>query len=104
MARSNTVLDPLTTTLPPPPSFREEVSSLVGTMYGEKECMKKLACLSGKRLSNIRGTWAITVGLTTMGGMMPESLQDPYNALKNSIMYTDDCSQYQCREEANTDL
>jgi hypothetical protein len=104
MARSDAAEDPLTTTAAPLPSFREEVSSLMGSVYGEKECVKKLACLSGKRLSNIRGSWAITVGLTSVAGMMPESLQDPYNALKNSIMYTDDCSQYQCREEPNTDL
>jgi len=71
----------------------------MGAMYGEKQCMLKLACLSGKRLSTIRGASALTMFLSTVAGEMPDGLQDPYTALRNSIMYTDDCSQYACNKE-----
>jgi len=53
----------------------------------------KLACLSGRRLSAVKGASAVTMILATVAGVMPEGLQEPYQALKNSIMYTDDCQQ-----------
>ena len=84
-----------------PPSYREEVSSLMGTMFGERQCLMKLACLSGRRLSAVRGASAVTMILSTVAGVMPESLQEPYQALKNSIMYTDECQQYQCHDQSN---
>ena len=88
----------------PPPSYREEVSSIMGTMFGEKQCLMKLACLSGKRLSAVKGASALTMVLSTVAGVMPEALQDPYQALRNSIMYTDDCQQSQCSEAVNGEL
>ena len=102
-ARSDTVEDQEPTP-PPPPSYREEVSSIMGTMFGEKQCLMKLACLSGKHLSAVKGASALTMVLSTVAGVMPESMQDPYHALKNSIMYTDDCQQYQCGDEGNNEL
>ena len=100
--RADTVEDQEATV--PPPSYREEVSSIMGTMFGEKQCLMKLACLSGKRLSAVKGASALTMVLSTVAGVMPESMQDPYQALRNSIMYTDDCQQYQCGDVGNTEL
>ena len=101
-ARSDTDSDPESP--PTPPSYREEVSSIMGSMFGEKQCLMKLACLSGKRLSAVKGASALTMVLSTVAGVMPEALHDPYWALRNSIMYTDDCQQYLCNESGNSEL
>lgn len=101
-ARSDTAPDQESP--PTPPSYREEVSSLMGSMFGEKQCLMKLACLSGKRLSAVKGASALTMVLSTVAGVMPEALHDPYWALRNSIMYTDDCQQYLCNESGNSEL
>jgi hypothetical protein len=50
----------------------------MGTMFGEKQCLMKLACLSGKRLSAVKGASAVTMILSTVAGVMPDALHDPY--------------------------
>ena len=101
-ARSDTVEhdEPATNS---PPSYREELSSVMGTVFGERQCLMKLACLSGRRLSAVKGASAVTMILATVANVMPEVLQEPYQALKNSIMYTDDCQQYECHDEVHSD-
>lgn len=89
---------------PTPPSYREELSSVMGTVFGERQCLMKLACLSGRRLSAVKGASAVTMILATVANVMPEVLQEPYQALKNSIMYTDDCQQYECHDEVHTEV
>lgn len=76
--------------------FRPEIHSLMGVAHGDRECMLKLACLSGKRLSSLSGASAIAILMSTATNMLPKSMREPYNALKNSVMYSDDCSQYVC--------
>ena len=103
-ARSDTVEHDEPPPPPPtPPSYREELSSVMGTVFGERQCLMKLACLSGRRLSAVKGASAVTMILATVANVMPEALQEPYQALKNSIMYTDDCQQYECHDEVHTD-
>ena len=76
--------------------FRAEIQSIVGAAHGEQDCVLKLACLSGKRLSALSGASAMAIMLAVATDMMPHQLRDPYIAMKNSVMYSDDCSQYVC--------
>merc|ERR1719356_2403143 len=76
--------------------FRPEIHSLMGVAHGDRECMLKLACLSGKRLSSLSGASAVAILLASTTDFMPEAVREPYQAMKNSVMYSDDCSQYVC--------
>lgn len=77
-------------------NYGEELHSLFGALHGEQECLEKLACLSGKHVSALSGATTLTLLLSIASGQMPESLQGPYLALRDAIMYTDHCEQYQC--------
>lgn len=79
--------------------FRAEIQSVIGAAHGERGCMLKLACLSGKRLSSLSGASAVAIMMAAATDMMPHGLRDPYTAMKNSVMYSDDCSQYTCTRE-----
>ncbi len=63
---------------------------------GEQQCLLKLACLSGKHAASVSGATTATMLLTTTYSFMPDSLKEPYQALRDSMMYSDDCSQYAC--------
>jgi len=76
--------------------YRPEIHSLFGAAHGDRECMLKLACLSGKRLSSMSGASAVAILMSTATNMLPKSVREPYSALKNSVLYSDDCSQYVC--------
>lgn len=77
-------------------SFRPELHSFMGSAHGDRECMLKLACLAGKRLSSVSGASAVAIMMSTASNMLPKSIRGPYSALKNSVLYSDDCSQYIC--------
>jgi len=79
--------------------FRPEIQSIIGAAHGERGCMLKLACLSGKRLSSLSGASAVAIMMAAATNMMPHGIRDPYTAMKNSVMYSDDCSQYTCTRE-----
>jgi hypothetical protein len=81
-------------------SYREEMSSVVGTMMGDKKCMKKLACLGGRRLASIDGGSSVALLASTASSLLPEGIQetlrDPLSAMRDSIMYSNGCHQYEC--------
>merc|ERR1712020_55437 len=77
-------------------AFRPELHSFMDAAHGDRECMLKLACLSGKRLSSVSGASAVAIMMSTASNMLPKSIRGPYSALKNSVLYSDDCSQYIC--------
>lgn len=79
--------------------FRPEIHSLMGAAHGDRECMLKFACLSGKRLSSFSGASAVAILMSTATDILPNSIREPYNALKNSVMYSNDCSQYICAND-----
>lgn len=76
--------------------FKAEIQSIVGAVHGHRDCLLKLACLTGKRLSALSGASAATIMLSTATDVMPEAMKGPFSALRNSVMYSDDCSQYVC--------
>lgn len=76
--------------------YRPEIHYLMGAAHGDRECMLKLACLSGKRLSSVSGASAVAILMSTATSVLPKSIREPYSALKNSVLYSDDCSQYIC--------
>ena len=85
--------------------YREEVSSLVGAAMGEQECLLRLACLSGKHLNQIsRGAPTVALMLSAASGYLPEPVQSPYSALRDSLMYSDDCSKYKCKADVHDEM
>mgnify|MGYP006954622220 CR=1 FL=1 len=64
--------------------------------HGEFECRLKLACLAGKRLNSISGLSSLALLVSVAANRLPETLQAPYAALRDSLMYSDDCQQYIC--------
>jgi len=76
--------------------YLAELQSAMGAAHGDRECLLKLACLSGKRLSALSGASAVAILLASTTDFMPEAVREPYQAMKNSVMYSDDCSQYVC--------
>merc|ERR1712029_451342 len=76
-----------------------EINSIVGAAHGERGCLLKFACLSGKRLSALSGASAAAILLAVATDLMPEGVREPYTAMKNSVMYSDDCSQYTCSKD-----
>merc|ERR1719510_49611 len=85
--------------------FRPEINSLMGAAHGDRECMLRLACLSGKRLSSFSGASAVAILMSTATDMLPKAIREPYSALKNSVLYSDDCSQYICaKDDTHEDL
>ena len=77
-------------------SLREEMSSAVGTLLGKGQCQKRLACLGGRHLSHVNGASSIALMVSTASKFLPHDLQDPLSTLKDSIMYSEDCQQYEC--------
>lgn len=96
--------------------WREEMLSLVGAalvrhnksafdttpshlfcfFQGEQECLLRLACLSGQRFSMISGLSSLTVVLSSIIDADTFSASSAFGALKDSLMYSDDCSRYRC--------
>eukprot|EP00094_Tigriopus_californicus_P009033 TCALIF_08707-PA protein Name:"Protein of unknown function" AED:0.32 eAED:0.35 QI:0/-1/0/1/-1/1/1/0/205 len=76
--------------------YKAEMSSLVGAILGEDQCLLKLACLSGKHVNSLSGATTLTMVLSAASGYLPNSVQTPYLALKESVMYTTNCHQYSC--------
>jgi len=78
------------------PSYREDLLYMVGAALGEKECVRKLACRSGKRVSSVPGSSLVTLVLFGVASHVPEVLREPYTIMRDSILYSDDCDQYDC--------
>ena len=77
-------------------SLREEMTSALGTFLGKGQCEKRLACLGGRHLSHFNGASSIALMISTASNFLPPDLQDPLSTLKDSIMYSEDCQQYEC--------
>ena len=77
-------------------SYREEVFYVVGALHGDYECMMKVACLSGKKVSKVAGATTLTMILSALTNHMPETMQDTYVTMRDSIMYSNKCNQYKC--------
>ena len=77
-------------------SFRDELSSAIGTLIGKSQCNKRLACLSGRHLSHINGASSIALMVSSASHLLPDNFREPLSTLKDSIMYSDNCEQYQC--------
>jgi len=79
------------------PNFRDDLLFMVGAVLGEQECVRKLACRSGKRVSSIPGSSVVTMILAGASGYVPEFLRETYSILRDSVLYSDDCEQFFCR-------
>ena len=77
-------------------SLREEMSSAVGTLLGKGQCQKRLACLGGRHLSHVNGASSIALMISTASNFLPSDFQEPLSTLKDAIMYSEDCLQYEC--------
>ena len=77
-------------------SLRDEMSSAVGTFLGKGQCQKRLACLSGRHLSHINGASSIALMISTASNFLPPEYHDSFSTMKDSIMYSEDCEQYEC--------
>lgn len=77
-------------------SMREEMSAAVGALMGKEDCIKKLACLSGRHLSHVKGASSMALLVTSAQSYLPESFHSHLNTLHSSIMYSEDCDQYKC--------
>ncbi len=84
-------------------SYREEMSSAVGAVLGDKECWKKLACLSARRLEeNVNGGSVMALMAAPAQRLLPEGLQEPYLVFRDSILYSKNCNTYKCGKDVRT--
>ena len=58
--------------------YLAELQSAMGAAHGDRECLLKLACLSGKRLSALSGASAVAILLASTTDFMPEAVREPY--------------------------
>ena len=58
--------------------YLAELQSAIGAAHGDRECLLKLACLSGKRLSALSGASAVAILLASTTDFMPEAVREPY--------------------------
>jgi len=77
-------------------SYKDDLLYLVGAALGDKECARKLACRSGKRVGGVPGSSLLTLLMSGLGGYVPEVAREPYIIMRDSLLYSDDCEQYDC--------
>ena len=77
-------------------SMRDELSSAVGAAFGNEQCKKRLACLSGRHLSHVNGASSIALLVNSASSLLPDDFREPLSIVKDSILYSDNCDQYEC--------
>ena len=77
-------------------TLRDEMSSAVGALLGKSDCQKRLACLGGRHLSHVNGASSLALFASSASSFLPEEFREPLSIIKDSIMYSDNCEQYEC--------
>ena len=72
------------------------MSAAVGALMGNENCKQRLACLSGRHLSHIKGASSIAILVTSAQSYLPENMKGHLTTLHKSIMYSEDCEQHIC--------